>query len=296
VNCLLCDQPLPRTGRDVIVDEAADAILGRVHNACHVRLFRRELAHQHAVRSVTEGQVPRPRPLLPEAPRWCPLEPVAAQWDFLRAREREVLFAGGAGGGKTTALLMAALEYVDLPGYSALLLKRWYPDLVQRSGLIDVATRWLRGRVTWDLGGHRATFPSGATLLFSNLDTRPDAGRFVGMEFQFIGLDDVEQLEQGQYESLLRRLRPRSQGNLPLTLRLRATTGQLPLDCPQWLLDRYCNRPPDRRVVLTAHITNPFLAAAVQRAQQEQRIAYPSEEIDAELRRIMHLPPDGATS
>jgi len=33
----------------------------------------------------------------------------------------EVLFGGSAGGGKSDALLMAALQYVDVPGYAAIL-------------------------------------------------------------------------------------------------------------------------------------------------------------------------------
>ncbi len=37
--------------------------------------------------------------------------------------EIEVFFGGAAGGGKTVALLMAALQYADVPGYHALLVR-----------------------------------------------------------------------------------------------------------------------------------------------------------------------------
>jgi hypothetical protein len=50
-----------------------------------------------------------------------------------------VLYGGTAGGGKSDALLMAALQYVDVPGYSALLLTRSFAALSQ-SGAIMAKT------------------------------------------------------------------------------------------------------------------------------------------------------------
>jgi hypothetical protein len=40
----------------------------------------------------------------------------------------EVLYGGAAGGGKSLALLMAAFQFCDVPGYHALLLRRSMPE------------------------------------------------------------------------------------------------------------------------------------------------------------------------
>src|SRR4051794_16948668 len=55
--------------------------------------------------------------------RYCPLTPTPKQEAFLMLTAYEVFYGGAAGGGKTAALLMSALQYADVPGYHALLLR-----------------------------------------------------------------------------------------------------------------------------------------------------------------------------
>lgn len=56
----------------------------------------------------------------------------------------EVLYGGAAGGGKSDALLMAVLQYVDVPGYAALVLRRTYKQLTLPGSILDRAHLWLR--------------------------------------------------------------------------------------------------------------------------------------------------------
>jgi hypothetical protein len=73
----------------------------------------------------------------------------------------EALYGGAAGGGKSTALLMGALLYVDVPGYSALILRRTYTDLALPGALMDVAHEWLEGSAaTWHEMEKTWRFPS----------------------------------------------------------------------------------------------------------------------------------------
>ena len=58
-----------------------------------------------------------------------PHAPHVKQHAFLWLTCREALFGGAAGGGKSDALLMAALQYVDVPGYAAVLFRRTFADL-----------------------------------------------------------------------------------------------------------------------------------------------------------------------
>lgn len=120
----------------------------------------------------------------------------------------EALYGGAAGGGKSSALLSAALQYVDVPGYSALLLRRTFRDLGQPDALIPRSKEWLSGTdARWNDNDHRWTFPSGATLTFGYLAHEDDKLQYQGAAFQFVGFDELTQFTETQYRYLFSRLR-----------------------------------------------------------------------------------------
>lgn len=120
----------------------------------------------------------------------------------------EALYGGQAGGGKSDTLLSGALEYVDVPGYAALLLRRSFTDLALPGALMDRAHQWLRGTpAKWSGQTKTYTFPSGATLTFGYLENENDKYRYQSAEFQFIGFDELTQFEETQYRYLFSRLR-----------------------------------------------------------------------------------------
>lgn len=121
----------------------------------------------------------------------------------------EALYGGAAGGGKSDALLMAALRYVDVPNYAALLLRRSYPDLALPGAIMDRAKTWLVGKpgVKWSERDYRFTFSTGATLTFGYLQYSNDRYRYASAEFQFIGFDELTGFEEADYRFLFSRLR-----------------------------------------------------------------------------------------
>ena len=81
--------------------------------------------------------------LQPRESPCCPEVPSLTQKVFLRTYALEGLFGGAAGGGKSSALLMAALQYVDVPGYNAIIFRRTYADLALPGAIMDRFTEWI---------------------------------------------------------------------------------------------------------------------------------------------------------
>lgn len=134
--------------------------------------------------------------------------PHPKQQVFLTLQCREAMYGGAAGGGKSDAVLMAALQYVDVPGYSALILRRTWPDLNSPGAILDRARTWLSGTDAQQKDGGRLwVFPSGAKLSFGYLQHEKDKYKFQSAEYQFIGFDELTHFEESPYLYLFSRLR-----------------------------------------------------------------------------------------
>lgn len=196
--------------------------------------------------------------------RWIPTRPTDKQAEFLITPEREVLYGGSAGGGKSAGLLMAALQYVDYPGYNAILFRRTYRDLALPGALLDMAADWLAGtaahwstqRLTWH-------FPSGATLTFGAMDLEQDKYKYQGSAFQFIGFDELTQFSESAYRYLFSRLRRATEDGLPLRMRSTSNPGGRG---HEWVKTRFLDAVhPDRAFIPAGLADNPHLDAATYR-------------------------------
>jgi predicted phage terminase large subunit-like protein len=156
---------------------------------------------------------------------WIPHRPTQRQTCFLTEPALEVLYGGAGGGGKSDALLMAAAQYVEVPGYSALLLRRTYQDLALPGALMDRSKAWWKGRkvngqqARWDDKNKAWRFPSGASITFGYLEHEDDKYRYASAEFQFIGFDELTQFSETQYTFLSSRLRRLADSRVPLRKR-----------------------------------------------------------------------------
>ena len=176
--------------------------------------------------------------LEPKKPQWCPEAPSLTQKVFLRTYAIEALFGGAAGGGKSSALLMSAMQYVDTPGYSAILFRRTFADLALPGALMDRFQSWIapHDEVRWNGSTYTATFPSGARISFGYLINLQDYLRYKGAEFQFIGMDEVTEIRESDYRYLFSRLRRPASGPLAkVPLRMRSASNP----APNWVRQRF---------------------------------------------------------
>jgi hypothetical protein len=135
--------------------------------------------------------------------------PTPHQAAFLLLDSLEAFYGGAGGGGKSDALLMSALQFADIPGYHALIIRRHVADLTLPNALVDRARGWLRGRedVRWNESKNQWQFASGATLTFGYLVGSRDIDRYASAEFHFIGVDELTQFSEKAYLDLFARLR-----------------------------------------------------------------------------------------
>ena len=171
------------------------------------------------------------RLLTPRLTKYIPYEPTPKQRAFLLMNDtKEILYGGAAGGGKSIAQLMGALQFVDVPGYSAILFRRTYADLSLPGALIDVSKQWLMPfvesrEVKWSEKEKQYTFPSGATLNFGYLESDNDCYRYQGAEFQYIGMDECTHISPSNYRYMFSRLRKTKDMQVPLRFRATCNPG-----------------------------------------------------------------------
>lgn len=164
-------------------------------------------------------------PLAVRLTPFIPHVPTPKQQAFLWLNCLEAMYGGAAGGGKSDALLMAALQYVDVAGYSAILFRRTFPDLNQPGSLIPRSKEWLAGQARWNENEHRWTFPSGATLTFGHLQYEDSKLQYQSAEFDFIAFDELTQFSETQYRYMFSRLRRRAESKVPPRMRAASNPG-----------------------------------------------------------------------
>ncbi len=207
-----------------------------------------------------------PSPAFPRIKRqlkltqYIPHVPTPKQLAFLLLDQYEEAFYGGAaGGGKSDALLMAALQYVDSPGYAALLLRRTFKALTLPEALLDRARLWLGGTdAHWQGDSTAWVFPSGAKLVFGYLENDKDVEQYQSAAFQFIGFDELTQFTEYQYRYMHSRTRRLAGVDVPIRIRGASNPGSIGHD---WVKQRFIveGKTSQRPFIAATLDDNPFL-------------------------------------
>lgn len=230
--------------------------------------------------SILELFISTPLPPLKYCPslRSRPAKISAKQLALLMAPDFDLLFGGAAGGGKSIGLLMAALQYVHVPGYAAGLFRRTYKDLALPGALMDIAEQWFSGTdAHWDDTLKTWEFPTGGApskIVFGYLDAEKDKRRYQGSAFQYVGFDETTQFTETQVSYVISRVRrPAEDADprlfaVPLRVRCASNPGG---EGHEWVKARYVDPLTNegRRFLPSKLEDNPFL----DRASYEQSLA-----------------------
>lgn len=115
------------------------------------------------------------------------------QTEFLAAPEREVLYGGSAGGGKSYAMLADPLRFMGHPAFSGLLLRHTTEELRELISKSQELYPKVWPGIKWSERKMQWTAPSGARLWMSYLDRDDDVMRYQGLAFSWIGFDELTQ-------------------------------------------------------------------------------------------------------
>ena len=147
------------------------------------------------------------------------------QTEFLAASEREVLYGGAAGGGKSYGLLADPMRYFDNPNFNGLILRRTNDELreliFKSQGLYPRAfkgAKWQEKKSQW-------TFPSGAKLWLTYLERDQDVLRYQGQSFSYIAVDELTQYATSFAWNYLRSRLRTTDPDLPIYMRATTNPG-----------------------------------------------------------------------
>ncbi len=163
------------------------------------------------------------------------------QTEFLAAGEREVLYGGSAGGGKSFAMLADPLRYMGHPAFSGLLLRHTTEELrelifksQELYPKVWKGIKWSERKMQW-------VAPSGARLWMSYLDRDNDVMRYQGLAFSWIGFDELTQWSSPFAWNYMRSRLRSTASDLPIFMRATTNPGGIG---HQWVKKMFIDPAP----------------------------------------------------
>ena len=184
------------------------------------------------------------------------------QTDFLAAPERDVLYGGAAGGGKSYAMIIDPLRFAHRAAHRALILRRSMPELRE---LIDKSrelypkafpgSKYKEVEKLWN-------FPSGAKVEFGFLERDADVYRYQGQAYSWIGFDEITHLPtEFGWNYLASRLRT-TDPEISTYMRCTANPGGVGAT---WVKKRYVDpHPPNESFTGEDNLTRKFIPARLE--------------------------------
>lgn len=146
---------------------------------------------------------------------------------------------------------MRPLEWMDDPKFNGIYFRREYDQLRGAGGLWEIASKYYpQFGAKPNLSQLNYTFPSGARCRFKHMFTEADAEKHRGLQYSFIGIDEITQFSATQVQFILTCLRSEANMNSFCIGTLNPDPTSWCLDLIKWYLDDDGYPDPDKQGVI----------------------------------------------
>lgn len=151
--------------------------------------------------------------------------PTQKQEGFHKSTAKEVLYGGAAGGGKTFAIVMDAMDLcLRHPGIYAYVFRRSFKEL--EDNLIPIARGVLHDSIgVYRSVSHEILFLNGSVLRFRQLRNSEDRFKYQGAEINALYIDELTHFTKGEYDFLKSRLRAKKELGFQPVVRCTSNPG-----------------------------------------------------------------------
>lgn len=147
------------------------------------------------------------------------------QTEFLAANEREVLYGGSAGGGKSYGLLADPMRYFGNTNFNGIILRRTNDELRELIWKSQEMYPKAYPGAKWQEKKSQWVFPSGARLWMTYLERDEDVLRYQGQAFSYIAFDELTQHSTPFAWNYMRSRLRTTDPTLPLFMRATTNPG-----------------------------------------------------------------------
>ncbi len=181
------------------------------------------------------------------------------QLEFFRATEREVLYGGAAGGGKTRGQVMDAfIKGLEYPGIKQLIFRKTYDEL-EKSVLREVEELYPMSIWSYNASKHTGKLRNGSIIDLGYLATDKDLSRYQSAQYDIIRFDELTHFTEHQYRYMMSRVRGRNR--FPKQIKSSTNPGEIG---HAWVKARFIAVAPPNTTVTIDKMTRRFIPAKVQ--------------------------------
>ena len=157
------------------------------------------------------------------------------QTAFLAGDDREILYGGAAGGGKSDAIVVQPTRFIGNPNFSGIVMRRTRRELQEIIDRMAAVYPAIAPGAVWNEQRLRWSFPSGAFIHVGFAEHEDDILNYKSDEFQYVAFDETTTFSRRMYLYMFSRNRSRDK-DLPTWLRGATNPGDIG---HEWVYERF---------------------------------------------------------